>query len=131
MHWKLGTGNWKLHTETRSASTRRFRIRVVEDEPAADERRVVVECGALNELITLRVDEHLRALGTFENVVAFARRSLPRERVAQTGTSAGFDADAKPAVRDTVPGGHLLNECGGVVADLKHIYDQNSPILVP
>jgi fructose-1,6-bisphosphatase/inositol monophosphatase family enzyme len=32
-----------------------------------------------------------------------------------------------------VPGSHLLNECGGVVADFKHggwNYDQNSPILV-
>src|SRR5262249_13626003 len=125
---------------------RRFRIRVVEDEPAADEGGVVIERRSLNELIALRVDKHLRAFSALEDVIAVSRRGLPRERVAQTRAAARLDSDAQTTVGQAVFCGHLFDQRGGVFTDFKHlgdpgsdgfrtyfvrhIYDQNSPILV-
>src|SRR4051812_22642531 len=142
-------GPSESHRKRSPAPARRFCVRVIEHKPTADERRVVVERGALDELITLRIDEHLRAFRAFEDVIAGARCALPGERVAQTRTSTRFDGDAKSAIRNAVPGGHFLDQRCGVIADMKHglrssrvvqspsdirpvyIYDQNSPILVP
>src|SRR4051794_4787980 len=118
--WKLVTGNWKLDTKTRPAPARRLRVRVIEDEAAADQRRVVVERGSLNELIALGIDKHLRAVGPLEHVIAFARCRFPGKGVAQTGAATGFDPDAKTAAWNAIPRGHLVDQRSGVIADLKH-----------
>jgi hypothetical protein len=53
-------------------------------------------------------------------VVAGARRGFPGEHVTQPGTAPGLDADAETALRKRVPGGHLLDEFGGVLAYFDH-----------
>src|SRR4026209_2534230 len=82
--WKLVTGNWKLDAETRPAPARALGVRVVEDEALADQARVVVECGPVDEPEAPGVDEYLRAVRTLEYVIAVPGGSLPGEHVTET-----------------------------------------------
>src|SRR5687768_969892 len=119
--FQLPASSFRLDAERGSASTRRLGIRVVEDEPLADQTRVVVERRAVDEAVTFRVDENLGAVRPFEHVIAGARRRLPGERVAQTRAAAGLDADAQTAIGEAVLRGHLLDELSCVLADLQHM----------
>jgi hypothetical protein len=75
---------------------------VREREPFADEARVVIERGAVEEPVAFRIDEHLRAFGAVEHVVALPGFGFPRERIAQPGTAAGLDADPQAPLREAV-----------------------------
>ena len=75
---------------------------------------------AHEEMETLAVDKDARAVGPVERVIAVARRRLPRERIAEPGTPAGFDPDAKPAFRKAVLGRHLPDEFPRVLTYLEH-----------
>src|SRR5262245_58028305 len=79
-----------LTRETHAAPARAFRVRVVEEEAAAHQAGVVIERRTVDERVTLRIDEHLRALRPLEHVIAFARRRFPGEHVAEAGTPAGL-----------------------------------------
>src|SRR3712207_3333295 len=91
-----------LDAERRAAAARGLGVRVVEDESLADEARVVVERRAVQKPVAARVDIHLGAVGSLEDVVAVARSGFPGERIAESGTSARLDADTESTLGDAV-----------------------------
>src|SRR5687768_11967856 len=78
-------GRSESHAERRPASARALRVRIAEHKSLADEARVVVERGAVEKPQALRVDEHLRSVGTVEDMIARSGLGFPRERIAQPG----------------------------------------------
>src|SRR5712691_8526808 len=103
-----------------AAAAGRFRVRVVEDEPLADQARVVVEDGPVQVQQALLVDEDLRALWPFEDLVADAGLLLPGEGVAQARAAAPLDPDAQPALVDALLGHQLPDRARGRLAYLDH-----------
>src|ERR1700730_4654502 len=103
-----------------AAAAGRFRVRVVEDEPLADQARVVVEDGAVQVQQALLVDEDLRAVRPFEDLVAQAGLLLPGEGVAQTRAPAPLDPDAQPTLVDALLGHQLPDRVRGRLTNLDH-----------
>ena len=66
------------------ASARALRVRVVEDEAAADQARVVVERGAVDEPVALRIDEDFRAVRRPRTRGRRRGASLPRRTCSST-----------------------------------------------
>src|SRR5258707_169432 len=85
----------KSGPEGAATAAGRFRVRVVEHEPFADQVRVVIEHRAVQKQQALLVDKDLRVLRPFKHLVTEARLPLPLERVAQARTAAALDADAQ------------------------------------
>src|SRR5262249_46429469 len=81
-----------------------LRVRVIEDESAADETRVVIEDGAVQIQQALLVDKNLRAIGTFKDFIAKAGFALPRKRVTQAGTASALHPDTQTALIDALLG---------------------------
>src|SRR5688500_7629226 len=76
----------RLHTKRRPAPTRALRRGIAENKPFADQARVVVECGPLNESIALGVDENAAPFRPFEHVVVGSRSGLPGKYIAEART---------------------------------------------
>src|SRR6476660_7910052 len=74
-----GTLEPLLRPERTAAAAGRLRVRVVEDESFADEIRVVVEHGPVQEEQALLVHKELGAFGPLEYLVAGPRDFFPRE----------------------------------------------------
>src|SRR5262249_35101859 len=96
-------------------------IRVVEHEPFAQQRRVVIERGAVQKQIAFAVDKDLRAFRTLEDLVAEPRLTLPGECVAEAGAAAAFHAYTKTAVGDALLGHQRLDLFRRGLADLDHV----------
>src|SRR5580765_4091909 len=93
-----------LCPERTAAAAGRLRVRVVEDESFADEIRVVVEHGPVQEEQALLVHKELGAFGPLEYLVAGPRDFFPRERIAQARAAAALHADAQAALVDALLG---------------------------
>src|SRR5258708_31963566 len=93
-----------LRSERAAAAAGRFGVRVVEDEPFADQVRVVVEHGAVQKEQALFVDVNLRAGRPLELFISQPRLPLPGKRIAQPGAPATFDADAQSTLVDALLG---------------------------
>src|SRR5829696_7058299 len=120
--WKLETDNWKLDAKTRPTPTRTLGVRIIEDEPLADEARVVIERRPIDEPDALGIDEHLRSFRPFEHVVTVLGGRLPGKHVTQARAAASLDADAEAALREAVAHDHLVDEFAGVFADFDHCF---------
>src|SRR5262249_17285447 len=96
------------HAERSPAPARPFGVRVGEGEALAHQAGVVVEGRTVDVAVALRIDEDLRPFKSFEDVIVFARRGFPGERVAQTRTSTCLDPDPQPTLGNSVPEGHLF-----------------------
>src|SRR4029453_17224918 len=96
-------------------------VRVVEEEPLADQARVIVERRAVDESVALLVYKNPGVLGALDDVIAFLRSRLPGKHVAQPGAAPGLDADTEPAGLKPVFLGHFSDELARVLADLKHL----------
>src|SRR5688500_19542992 len=86
-------------TKGTAAAAGLLRVGVVEDEALGQERRVVVERGAVEEQVALAVDEDLRALRPLEHFVAKTRFTLPAERVAQPRAATALHSHAQTSDR--------------------------------
>src|SRR5215831_4866027 len=132
-------GTWtSLSPERAAATAGGLGVRVVEDESLADEIRVVVQHGTVQEQQAFPVDEDLRAFRTLEDLVAGPRCPLPRERVAQARAAAALHADAQPALVDALFGHQRANLASGGVRNLNHEFQdcriselQNSGLFNP
>src|SRR5437763_16474742 len=109
-----------LRAEGTAAAAGRLRVRVVEDETLRQERRVVVERRAVEEEQTLLIDEDLRAVGPFEDLVPEPRRGVPPECVAEAGAAAPLHADTKTALADALLGHQRPDLLRGGLAYLDH-----------
>src|SRR5262245_21826491 len=98
-----GAERWS-GAERTPAAARGLRVRVVEDEPFADQARVVVEHGAVQIQQALLVDVQLRAFRSLEHFVAEARLLLPREGVAEARATAALYSHAQTSVVDALLG---------------------------
>src|SRR5580704_5133995 len=103
-----------------AAAAGRLRVRVIEHEALADQARVVVEDGAVQVQQALLVDEDLRAVRPFEDLVADAGLLLPGEGVAQARAPAPLDADAQPALVDALLGHQLPDRARRRLTNLDH-----------
>src|SRR5262245_52773202 len=110
----------KSRPEGAAAAARRFRIRVVEHETAADETRVVVEHGPVQEQQALPVDENPGAVRPFEHRVAETRLPLPGEGITQTRAAAALHADTQTALVEALPGHQRPDLACGRLSDLDH-----------
>src|SRR5439155_8189044 len=110
-----------LRAKGTAAAARRLCVRVVEHESLADHVRVVVEHGPVEIQQALLVDEELRALGSFEDLVAEPWLFLPRERIAQSRAAAAFHADAQSAVVDALLGHQRADLARGRLRNLNHV----------
>src|SRR5262245_30928452 len=111
-----------LRPERAAAAAGGLGVRIVEDEPLADEIRVVVQHGAVQVQQALPVDEDLGAFRTLEDLVARSRDSLPGERVAQARAAATLHADAQSAVVDALLGHQRADFARRRFGDLNHPY---------
>src|SRR5687768_6376356 len=103
-------------------------MRIGKNEALAHQAGVVIEGRAVDEPEAFRVDEHLRAIGPVEYLVAVPRTGLPGEGVAQSRAAASLDSDAEPAVRKPVLLGHFPDELPRVLCDLHHVREVASDI---
>src|SRR5712672_1611695 len=92
----------RLGSERATAPASSLRVRVVEDEPFAEQARVVLEDGPVQVQEALLVDEDLRAVRPLEHLVARPRLLFPREGVTQARAAAAFDPDAESALGDAL-----------------------------
>src|SRR5688572_840656 len=109
-----------LGAERAAAAAVLLGVRVVEDEPFAEQIGVVIERGAVEKEIALLVDEDLGAVGPLEHLVAKARLALPRKRVAEARAAAALDSHAEPSLADALLGHQRTDLLGGGLGDLDH-----------
>src|SRR5688500_8529249 len=109
-----------LDRERRAAAAGALGLRVVEGEALADQAGVVVEDGAVEELVALPVDGDARAFGALEHFVVVAGVGLPREHVAHPRAAAGLHADPQAAAGHALLVEQLSNLGIHVRADFDH-----------
>src|SRR3954470_3906136 len=89
--------------------------RILHLQAAAEERRVHVEDGALDDRGAARVDQHADAVGSRDHVILCADRLVEPELVGEPGAPAGDDAQAKDGLGATVLGRELRDLARGGV----------------
>src|SRR5688500_5154713 len=111
----------RLRRKALSAATRRFRVRIFQGETRGQQVVLVeVEHRAVEQLVALRIDEHLRAVRAFEHLIGIARRAIPRKHVAETRAAAGLHGDAQAALGLLIFLELLADDPRRALSDLNH-----------
>src|SRR5690349_2245137 len=84
-----------LGAERGAAPARAGRMRVVGDEPLAQQARVVIEHASVEQAQALWIDEHASPLWSGEDRIAGGRRRCPSERIFEARAPARLHAEAQ------------------------------------
>src|SRR5262245_45331841 len=106
--------------ERDAAAARALRVRVVENEPLAQETGVVVEDGAVDEGQALGINGNLRTVGALVDEVGVLAGDFPSEDVFEAGTAAGLDPYTKAGLPLSPLVNHSPDMGGRVGGDFNH-----------